>query len=726
MRFGATSLPPMGGATATLISRLNFAAGDQVEVTVNGVTNPSVSGAKTLGLSTTSDPAVATVSYNIRTSGSVTGVVRDQASVAQAGAPVQACPSLGGSCVVATSDQIGRYTIADLTPGQWTLTALPSADSTLQPGRAGPLGILAGVLTNQDLVLLPPVALPPGATITNRYLTSDGVPVLFWKEAIVLTVTGCPGARGTYFIRQGATVLRTGPLTEIATGLYRASVPALFPSHGPATVSTELQCPGGSIGSGTYTIYIDPSGTVEDSDGNAIPGATVTLLRADIAEGPFVAVASGSAVMSPSNRTNPMMTGIDGIFHWDVLAGFYKVRAVKEGCRTPSGGSAAESRVYEVPPPAEGIVLTLNCRSGLAVPPLPGPMGQQLTPVTPSRVFDSRQATLPLTGGVRLAAGTLTKVKVAGTSVVPDETGWVLANVTVIDGTGTGLLRWSAGKPQAERASRPITEGGSSGLELLPVDGDGNVTFEPTIETHLIIDVAGYLTPLPAPGRVRAGRILQTGAVALVQPTVLSAGGATEFDISSVPEWASFAVIRITAQANAGPGFVTVSPVGATRYGASQLHVPAGDVIATNLAIVPLRRLSLYTSDAATVSVELVGYVTNEAADESTAGLIVPADPKLLVDVVVDPGEAVHVDLPARPTGSTMSAWIGLSVADAARPGEVRLWAGRRPEAPTRRYQSGPLTHSPELVAIGDQTTLTITTSTSARVRAQLIAYLLS
>jgi hypothetical protein len=73
--------------------------------------------------------------------------------------------------------------------------------------------------------------------------------------------------------------------------------------------------------------------------------------------------------MSPANRTNPDTTDAEGRFGWDVIAGFYKVRAEKEGCVSPENPLQAfvETQVLEIPPPATDLELILNCESPAAL-----------------------------------------------------------------------------------------------------------------------------------------------------------------------------------------------------------------------------------------------------------------------------------------------------------------------------------------------------------------------
>jgi hypothetical protein len=152
-------------------------------------------------------------------------------------------------------------------------------------------------------------------------------------------------------------------MTEGPPGTYSASIPPLRPNSGLGHVTISIDCPEGTADETIeFDIYIDPSGTVRTVSGNPIQDAVVTLYRADSAAGPFEIVPEGSAVMSPENRTNPDLTDGNGRFHWDVMAGFYKVRAEKEGCTSPSGSEAfVETEVLPVPPEWTDLDLRLAC-----------------------------------------------------------------------------------------------------------------------------------------------------------------------------------------------------------------------------------------------------------------------------------------------------------------------------------------------------------------------------
>ena len=182
-----------------------------------------------------------------------------------------------------------------------------------------------------------------------------------------LSTTACSGGAATYTVVLHGAVVRSGAMTEGPAGTYTATVAALMPDSGTGEVQIHVDCPGGASDEDVdFGIYIDPSGVVRDSAGNPAPSAEVTLYRSAGAAGPFFAVPSGSAVMSPSNRLNPDSTDDAGRFGWDVVAGYYMVRARLGSC-------AAESSVLSIPPPVTDLDLRLSCPG--VTPNTPAPPG---------------------------------------------------------------------------------------------------------------------------------------------------------------------------------------------------------------------------------------------------------------------------------------------------------------------------------------------------------------
>lgn len=206
-------------------------------------------------------------------------------------------------------------------------------------------------------------------------ILKDGksVPIVFWGESFDVTAS-CP----TYNLADSAsfTFKSKDPTTGIEnnlidvqmkrdiTGVFHGTVTAPYPAHEWATITITTTCSGVKTVQPVIDVWIDPAGTVKDTNGNPLVGATVTLYKSNTANGTFTIVPNGDKViMSDKNRKNPDATGQYGDFSWDVNAGFYKVRAEAKGCYQPGNPAQTyvESKVYQIPPPALGIELVLEC-----------------------------------------------------------------------------------------------------------------------------------------------------------------------------------------------------------------------------------------------------------------------------------------------------------------------------------------------------------------------------
>jgi hypothetical protein len=98
--------------------------------------------------------------------------------------------------------------------------------------------------------------------------------------------------------------------------------------------------------------------------------------------------------MSPTNRDNPDATDADGLFGWDVIAGYYIVRAEAEDCVSPddSSQSFVETDVLTIPPPVTDLILVLECAPPSSdtdtTPPLCEVQGVDIAhPAPPSNVL---------------------------------------------------------------------------------------------------------------------------------------------------------------------------------------------------------------------------------------------------------------------------------------------------------------------------------------------------
>ena len=302
--------------------------------------------------------------------GGIGGQVTGPNGAPVVGGLVQVCPSGGGSCVWnGFTGSLGLFDATGIADGVYSVTAFPPAGSTLVP-RSVVVAVTGGEHVGADIRLEGPKPPPPGTTISPSAPGGDGVPIVYWHDPLTLRTQGCAGGTATYAITNIPDIYALGSLTEGPAGVYTATVPPLAPAHGVATVGITIHCPAGTDEHVLFDLYIDPSGVVETTTGQPLPDATVTLYRADASTGPYTAVPAGSAIMAPSNRNNPDTTDAAGRFGWNVITGYYRVRASHSGCHAPGDPSQpfAESDVLQIPPAVFDLQLRLACPD--TVPPI--------------------------------------------------------------------------------------------------------------------------------------------------------------------------------------------------------------------------------------------------------------------------------------------------------------------------------------------------------------------
>lgn len=211
----------------------------------------------------------------------------------------------------------------------------------------------------------------PATTSIEPVLNEDEknvVPMVSWHDDLNLSYKGCPGGSAVYTMTVEGQVVRSGPLAESANGTYVGVAGAVAPATGEGEVTIKLNCPAGTVQGTNFDLYIDPEGTVVDQNGNLLTNARAVLMRSDDKDGPYAVVPDGSSIMSPGNRSNPSITGTDGRFQWDVVAGWYVVRAYADGCTNPTNAKVpfAETQPLEVPPPRFGLVIKMRCSNKAA------------------------------------------------------------------------------------------------------------------------------------------------------------------------------------------------------------------------------------------------------------------------------------------------------------------------------------------------------------------------
>ncbi|HXL91723.1 MAG TPA: IPT/TIG domain-containing protein [Streptosporangiaceae bacterium] len=281
--------------------------------------------------------------------------------------------------------------------------------------------------------------------------------------------------------------------------------------------------------------FIDPSGTVLDTNGNPVSGATVTILRAGTSAGPYVPVSTAAAGIEPA--VNPETTGSDGVFHWDVYSGWYEVQASAPGCTDPADPDQPAVTIgpYPVPPPQVGLTITLACANEPAAP-------------VPA-VTSLSQSSGPPGGGITLT--------ILGTGFTP-------SSVVTFGGTdATGMTYLS---PQALSVTAPA----GSGMVDVQVQTAGGTSAKSPADQFFYGSPPAVTGLSPSSGPVAGGTAVTITGTGFTSATAVGFGGipATSFTVVSGTQ------IRATAPAEpAGTADITVTtpagpsaPVTADQY----------------------------------------------------------------------------------------------------------------------------------------------------------------
>jgi hypothetical protein len=275
-------------------------------------------------------------------------------------------------------------------------------------------------------------------------------------------------------------------------------------------------------------------------------------------------------------------------------------------------------------------------------------------PVTPQRVFDTRQPG-PYAGYVE-AGDTLT-VQFAGVAGIPADATAVAFNLTItqsgaagfVTAHPTGTMLPLASNLNTIRAGQDVPN-----FAVVPLGDGGQIDFFTDHGGHLIGDVAGYFVPTQV---ARAGRIVPltpTRAFDTRQPGPLQgkvpAGGSLTVEIPDLPDEADAVVLNVTGTMADAAGYVTVYPSNVARPDTSTLNLDGPGHTAANMAIVPLAdddTITLFTDAGAHLLADVTGYVTDASADLTGAGLMVPMDPVRVFDTregaPVAPGGVITV-----------------------------------------------------------------------------------
>lgn len=379
----------------------------------------------------------------------------------------------------------------------------------------------------------------------------------------------------------GTAPWRSAATLDVGRGVDRSvpipASPVLFPGNGTTTsldrLATESPDPksfcgwSGDAGLPLLALFpTDPGTATASLTGPSGPVALCALTAANTT-GVAQSILAGerAAVVLPRTVLAP---------------GRYDVTVATSGAGSVSWSFTVDPSVANGP-----VTPTTPLPSTVALGPAAG-----LQPLPPTRLVDTRTRL----GAVRLTAGVVTPLVLAGKLGVPADASALSANLTVVAPDQGGYLTAApcgASMPDVSSlnfSARQVV----ANAAVLPLSADGRLCVVSTANTDLLIDVSGALrpsgseryTPL-APARIldtRSGtggsrRVAPGGRITLV---VRNVGG--------VPANATAVALNVTAVApDATPnGYVTVYPCG-TVPNASNLNLAPGET-RPNLVLAPV------------------------------------------------------------------------------------------------------------------------------------------
>lgn len=275
----------------------------------------------------------------------------------------------------------------------------------------------------------------------------------------------------------------------------------------------------------------------------------------------------------------------------------------------------------------------------------------------PARFADTREA--GDAGGIRLRAGEVRAVPIAGRLGVAADASAVVFNATAVNPDRAGFLTvFPCGRPVPRTSTLNFTPGTVvPNLVTSAVGSNGSVCFYAIADVDIVADVAAYVPAsgagvalLDAPQRIFDTRDGTGGATGRIG----SSSRVQVTGVAGVPAGALAAIVNLTATESTLAGYVTAWPCDQPRPLASNLNFLAGQNVA-NFALVHLAAdgsLCLASNTAVHGIVDIAGYVTSSAA-------YVPLSPSRIADTR-DDADAI-CDLGVTEIANGARSWVSVA-----------------------------------------------------------------
>jgi hypothetical protein len=255
-------------------------------------------------------------------------------------------------------------------------------------------------------------------------------------------------------------------------------------------------------------------------------------------------------------------------------------------------------------------------------------------PIGPVRLADTRAADC---GCTRIDPYTI-RVQVAGRfGVAPGATA-VAITITATDARdATYLTAFPAGSPRPGTSTVNVGRGRTvANSAIVPLSVGGAVDVFSPAEVQMVVDISGvFVTSTSA----SAGRFVPVAPVRLLDTrstsTPLRPGDHVDVPLpSSLPVDAQALIVNVTSVNSLAAGFVTAYAAGTERPNSSVLNPDGSGAAIAASVIVPASEdgITVFSSGATDLAIDLVGWFTGPSAGVGTDGLFVPVAPTRLLD----------------------------------------------------------------------------------------------
>lgn len=261
--LGRSSAGP--GSLLTVVP-IAIAGGDRAVLTMPGMANPASASPQSLWVATSSDGTPVDARFVTRVGAHISGYLHDSSGFPVPNGEVQACPTLGGQCFDGLSGARGAFEVF-VPDGHYVLSAYPAAQASLVPAAAARMVVVNGVspVLGADITLRVRNPIPGGVSIDGQ---QSGTPVSVAFSPAHMAVHGCRHGIGDVVLQ--GTNIRTGHKTTLAyllaetpagSGYYTATIPPVWPVHGPVEASYSIYCseallPDAGLSTGGNTVFI--------------------------------------------------------------------------------------------------------------------------------------------------------------------------------------------------------------------------------------------------------------------------------------------------------------------------------------------------------------------------------------------------------------------------------------------------------------------------------------